>query len=1174
MTKKMHYQIIFFITFLHFVYSSNITINKDVETFLLDYQNEHSLNFENEAQCDRIVMIHSINCKIGLSMNLDSSSIILSQNNDDNFALKINNENSKELLINISPLKYIKNEEDLEKYKFKKCPIVITNICSEFDYSINLNDTANIYFDNNFKEVNLSYIVNEPDLDSPIALSLTFNLKSDFEVKILSENGNFSENISNSTNIFFEKDFRQNKNFTINIKYIDNENQVFMNIKIIKNTSISILEQNNLNYGFITSDIEYQYYYMEVSKGQEGEIMLHNKRNKGILIGKLFDKDDKIDINDINIYPKYENDSNLLFGFNQHNLKLNFSYNDTKICNNSCYMLISYFKEIPEGTIERIGYEYTILTRVWDYLEYNPQIINIPFNEYILGSFEYGSITHHYYSIFIPNDTEKIVIQLEGNYLVLFIGEGNMKLNTIKNLKNVKKIDILNNQNVFEITNKDLNFDFRNKYISLAIRSKDYFEDIFSFYYFRIFYLKQNDILYYPIDSNLGNLCLPEKESESDKYYYCNFILKNNYNDFSSNFSIAGANHIEFFLINYSKVYKNNTMTDLKYVEFKYTYDKGGKENDVSHFLFKFRFDNNKIKNIISAFCDKFTNIFPQIYSSQMYYLYNSTKVFNFSLVHDYTFLYKFIGGWQGSMDLNFQKFREIVTSRNFRGKPIALQISPETKNMTFWVNKRNLIKDYIFYIKLNYNMRNKGAEEIISGETRSEIIRNGYFPIYYYLNLNKKTEVNVDINIRLNSYDVSNLSNDFEIKGYILNQDSITRKIRGENILLTEEDAINGLYFPSYKMGLLQINKKTINEDYILISILHKGMSLINDTYFLVETITNEHLDDIYFMPINQYILDSFDINETSSRKENKYYLDFNDKYNSNTGKNNSILIEFSPNYNDLELTFEGNLTIKKNNVNGFQKYRILDSPSGNIYFNITNNNNINNASYMIRYYYSEENLEDIYIVDLNYEKKVLSSDDNNINISLRFKSIDVQVNGSSLDPKKSRIYFDINADLFPKQNLKGEILNTSSIIYKEPLYSAETSYEFGSKNNYNFTFTNISRKDNFVYEVRLKINSVIEDNIFDEEFLAYTFELDLTDIEKDDNKTNIWTILIPIIVVILLAIISLIFLFKYRKLRRDNTQLKEKVLSKGYTSGLVENVLTKEEKSRKDQDYETTFM
>ncbi len=104
MTKKMYYQIIFFISFLDFVYSSNITINKDVETFLLDYQNEYSINFEKEDQCDRLVMIHSINCKIGLSMNLDSSNIIISQNNDDSFALKINNEISKELLINISPL--------------------------------------------------------------------------------------------------------------------------------------------------------------------------------------------------------------------------------------------------------------------------------------------------------------------------------------------------------------------------------------------------------------------------------------------------------------------------------------------------------------------------------------------------------------------------------------------------------------------------------------------------------------------------------------------------------------------------------------------------------------------------------------------------------------------------------------------------------------------------------------------------------------------------------------------------------------------------------------------------------------------------------------------------------------------------------------------------------------
>ena len=49
--------------------------------------------------------------------------------------------------------------------------------------------------------------------------------------------------------------------------------------------------------------------------------------------------------------------------------------------------------------------------------------------------------------------------------------------------------------------------------ISLSFRSKNYFEKIFSFYYFRISTLKENDeYLIYPFDSNVGNNCAPEKD--------------------------------------------------------------------------------------------------------------------------------------------------------------------------------------------------------------------------------------------------------------------------------------------------------------------------------------------------------------------------------------------------------------------------------------------------------------------------------------------------------------------------------------------------------------------------------------------------------------------------------------------------------------------------------------
>ena len=44
-----------------------------------------------------------------------------------------------------------------------------------------------------------------------------------------------------------------------------------------------MLQKNAINYGFITTEINYQYYYLEVYQGEEGEIMLHYKRFYGEL---------------------------------------------------------------------------------------------------------------------------------------------------------------------------------------------------------------------------------------------------------------------------------------------------------------------------------------------------------------------------------------------------------------------------------------------------------------------------------------------------------------------------------------------------------------------------------------------------------------------------------------------------------------------------------------------------------------------------------------------------------------------------------------------------------------------------------------------------------------------------------------------------------------------------
>lgn len=44
------------------------------------------------------------------------------------------------------------------------------------------------------------------------------------------------------------------------------------------NSSPFYLQKNSLNLGFIPQNEKCQYYYMKVYKGQEGEILLNNKR--------------------------------------------------------------------------------------------------------------------------------------------------------------------------------------------------------------------------------------------------------------------------------------------------------------------------------------------------------------------------------------------------------------------------------------------------------------------------------------------------------------------------------------------------------------------------------------------------------------------------------------------------------------------------------------------------------------------------------------------------------------------------------------------------------------------------------------------------------------------------------------------------------------------------------
>ena len=166
---------------------------------------------------------------------------------------------------------------------------------------------------------------------------------------------------------------------------------------------------------------------MEVYKDEEGEIILHDKRKNGKLASIIFNEGRHPQKNDFkNISNEFDDE------FNIYSQKLSFNTTECKNLNNKCYLLITYSYFGSYNLSNVIGTEYTILTRIWDKFEYISQIVNIPLNEYAFGNLDEKSVNHHYYTVFIPEDSENISIEIHGNEIKAYTINGIKKINAIQ----------------------------------------------------------------------------------------------------------------------------------------------------------------------------------------------------------------------------------------------------------------------------------------------------------------------------------------------------------------------------------------------------------------------------------------------------------------------------------------------------------------------------------------------------------------------------------------------------------------------------------------------------------------------------------------------------------------------------------------------------------------------
>ena len=245
---------------------ANVKIAPSISgTHSIKYSETTTFSFSIKSGDILEVNIHGINCNFNINYKGD----LLKKTNLDTYSIRISSSNKD---ISITPIVDIIEGEHKENYEIKSCPLSINSFLVRNNNNLPLqiqNKEKNIiYLANSINNaLTLNYEIGEVSNDSFISLYFQLNEKSDISIKIFynndqNPNNSISKNITETRNIFLNSEFLKKGILSINI--INNDiKPIIIRFRLIEKESISIIEKEALNFGFLTINIIIQKYSKE-----------------------------------------------------------------------------------------------------------------------------------------------------------------------------------------------------------------------------------------------------------------------------------------------------------------------------------------------------------------------------------------------------------------------------------------------------------------------------------------------------------------------------------------------------------------------------------------------------------------------------------------------------------------------------------------------------------------------------------------------------------------------------------------------------------------------------------------------------------------------------------------------------------------------------------------------
>ena len=333
----------------------------------------------------------------------------------------------------------------------------------------------------------------------------------------------------------------------------------------------------------------------------------------------------------------------------------------------------------------------------------------------------------------------------------------------------------------------------------------------------------------------------------------------------------------------------------------------------------------------------------------------------------------------------------------------------------------------------------------------------------------------------------------------------------------------------------------------------------LDEDHLILMEIITMSNKGGIYILPVNNYITDIYD-----STEEKRYTIIVEEEDFQN---NDEILVEFIPDCNRITLDRD-NKSIAMNATDSdgiIQKYRITGF-SDDFTLKVKVPQDISYGNYIIRYYFIKKTEEMNYKLNKKFTK--IKGNQKN-DIILKFDKI--QITNFNNNTIKEKIYFKIYGFLYIDENdIKSEFIN-SSITSQKKIFKAYTYIQ--KDNNFSLYFSKVKRYNKKkLFKLQMKIVSIDEEKMSNEEFFVYTLPVIIEGESKVEFPLK-WVIIISSLVLVIIIII-IIFTIGYIKMKKSNTNLKEKVLAISFTSEKIDEEISEISSSKNDENYENIFI